>query len=168
MAEVKKANLKIVSKFFSNTDKKIVDTTYNEDSHTKNSSILMDAFTAWSALDRFRENARRNKKYTFEDQWSDRVRVDCKTITERQNILDQGNIPLQNNRLRGILRSLVGVFQSTQTEPVCVALDREDQGEGEIMSATLQYVYDLNKLWYLDGINLQYLAFSGISIFKSI
>lgn len=168
VAEVKKANLKIISKYFSNTERKIVDTTYNKDSHAKNSSILMDAFTAWSALDKFRENARRNKKYTFEDQWSDRVRVDCKTITERQNILNQGNIPLQNNRLRGILRSLVGVFQSTQTEPVCVALDREDQGEGEMMSATLQYVYDLNKLWYLDGINLQYLAFSGISIFKSI
>lgn len=168
MAGVKKANLKFVAQFFSNKEKKIVDTTYNRDSHTKNSTILMDAYTAWSALDRFRENARRNKKYTFEDQWGDYVKVGCKTITERQNILNQGNIPLQNNRLRGILRSLVGVFQSTQTEPVCVALDREDQGEGEMMSATLQYVYELNRLWYLDGINLQYLAFSGVSIFKSI
>lgn len=168
MAEIKKANLKFISKFFSNEEREKIDTVRSDDSYTKRNNVLMDAYTAWSSLDRFRENARRNKKYTFEDQWGDYVKVGCKTITERQNILNQGNVPLQNNRLRGILRSVVGVFQSTQTEPVCVALDREDQGEGEMMSTTLQYVYDLNRLWYLDSVNLQYLCFSGAGIFKSV
>ncbi len=168
MPEVKKTNLKFAAKYFPQEEREKIDTVRSSDMFKKNNYVLMDAFTAWSALDEFRRSARRNKKYTFEDQWSDLIRVGCRTITERDNILNQGNVPLQNNRLRGILRSVCGVFQSTQTEPVCVSRDRDEQGKGEMMSATLQYVYQLNKLWGLDGVNFQYFLFSGFAGFRSV
>ncbi|MDR2002389.1 MAG: hypothetical protein LBQ74_05100 [Prevotella sp.] len=167
MSEAKKVNLKIAAKYFPQKEREKTDTV-NGGTFEKNDHVLTEAYTAWSALDKFRNNARRNKKYTFEDQWGDHIRVGCKTVTERQHILNQGGVPLQNNRMRSIMRSVVGVFQSTQTEPVCVSRDRDEQGKGEMMSATLQYVYQLNKLWGLDSVNLQHFLFSGIGIFKSV
>ena len=133
----------------------------------KANDVLMDAFNAWTALNEFRRKAKRNKEYTFGDQWSDRVVVGGKSMTERAHILKQGNIPLQNNRIRGIVRSVVGVFQSSQTEPVCIARDRDEQSRGEIMSTAIQYVYQLNKLWGLDGTNFQYFLISGLAAYKS-
>ena len=107
--------------------------------------------------------------YTFGDQWGDYIK-DPKTgrwITEAQHIKNQGNVPLKNNRIRSITRSVLGVFSGTQTEPICTARDREEQDEGEIMSTTLQYVYQLNRQWELDRRNLEYLMISGMAFFKS-
>ena len=164
-----KANPKLAAKLFPKQDGGKIDTVRENSSYGRNHDVLMDAFTAWTGLDEFRKQCERNERYTFDDQWSDRV-VDpksCKTISERQHILNQGNIPLQNNRLRGIIRSVSGVFQSTQTEPVCVSRDRDEQSKGEMMSATIQYVYQLNKLWGLDASCFTYFMVTGIGAFRS-
>ena len=164
--EVRKSNPVLASKFFPKKAK--IDTVRNQSGmYGKNDYVLMDAYNAWVGLDEFRRKARRNKMYTFEDQWGDKIVVGCKTMTERQSIIKQGNVPLQNNRIRGIVRSVTGVFQSQQTEPVCVSRDRDDQGKGELMSTALQYVYQLNKLWGIDGLNFNYFLISGLAAFKS-
>jgi hypothetical protein len=167
---VRKANPKTASKFFPRQREKTerIDTANDRSGlYLKNQSVLMDAYTAWTGLEEFRRKAGRNKMYTFEDQWGDKIQVGCKTMTERQSILRQGNVPLQNNRIRGIVRSVSGVFQSQQTEPVCTARDRDRQGKGEIMSATLQYVYQLNRLWGIDSVNFNYFLITGLAAFKS-
>ncbi|GHV51407.1 hypothetical protein FACS1894181_13190 [Bacteroidia bacterium] len=168
MEHARKANPKVSAKYFPKKGKERIDTADGSGHFNKNHNVLMDAFTAWTALDSFRKKARRNKMYTFEDQWGDSIKTKCGWITERESILNQGNIPLQNNRIRGILRSVSGVFQSQQTEPVCVARDRDEQGAGDIMSSTVQYVYQLNKLWGLDAANFQYFLVTGLAAFKSI
>ena len=162
----RKTNPKLASRLFPKKEIKKIDTVKN-DSFRKNDNVLMDAYNAWVGLDNFREKARRNKRYTFEDQWGDRVLTKKGWVTERQNILNQGNVPLANNRIRGIVRSVSGVFQSTQTEPVCVSRDRDEQSKGEIMSATIQYNYQLNKLWGLDCSNFQYFLITGLAAFRS-
>jgi hypothetical protein len=167
MESKRKSNPQIASRFFPRKGK--IDTvhTNREDTFAKNHSVLMDAFNAWQGLDHFRDMANRNKMYTFGDQWGDKVKTKKGWITERENILNQGNIPLQNNRIRGIIRSISGVFQSTQTEPVCISRDRDEQDKGEMMSSTLQYVYQLNKMWGLDASNLQYFLVTGLAAFRS-
>ncbi|MDR1937049.1 MAG: hypothetical protein LBQ73_00940, partial [Tannerellaceae bacterium] len=166
--DVRKANPRIAAKYFPKKKRERIDTVRNGNSmFRKNNSVLMDAFNAWTGLENAREKARRNKMYTFEDQWGDKVKTKKGWITERQSILDQGNIPLSNNRIRGIVRSVSGVFQSTQTEPVCVSRDRDEQDKGEMMSATVQYVYQLNKLWGLDSSNFQYFLITGMAAFRS-
>lgn len=163
---MRKSNPKTASKYFPKREK--IDTVKNNERfYGRNDLVLMDAYNAWSGLDDFRKKARRNKMYTFEDQWGDKIRVGSKMVTERENIINQGNIPLQNNRIRGIVRSVCGVFQSHQTEPVCIARDRDEQGIGELMSATLQYVYQLNRLWGVDSLNFIYFLISGLASFKS-
>jgi len=164
---VRKSNPVIASKFFPRKREKI-DTVSNRNGlYYKNDTVLMDAHNAWVGLDDFRKKARRNKMYTFEDQWGDRIQVGCKSMTERESIIKQGNTPLQNNRIRGIVRSVSGLFQSQQTEPVCVSRDRDEQGKGELMSITLQYVYQLNKLWGIDSLNFNYFLITGLAAFKS-
>jgi hypothetical protein len=130
-------------------------------------NVLYEASKAWDALDQFREIARRNKMYTFGDQWGDKICFRGKMMTERESILSQGNIPLSNNRIRGIVRSIVGLFQSQKTEPLCVARDRKEQKDGEIMSTAVQYVYQANRLWDLDSFNLQLFLVVGLAAFRS-
>jgi len=164
----RKANPKLSAKFFPKHKLEKIDTIRdNEGSFRKNHTVLMDAYNAWAGLDEFRKNSERNKMYTFEDQWGDKVQTKKGWVTERKNILNQGSIPLTNNRIRGIVRSVVGVFQGTQTEPVCTSRTRDEQGKGEMMSATLQYNYQLNKLWGLDSANLNYFLVTGLAAFKS-
>ncbi|MDR1526221.1 MAG: hypothetical protein LBS46_00945 [Dysgonamonadaceae bacterium] len=164
---MQKANPKIAAKYFPKQTK-VIDTVRSREDYRKNNDVLMDAYRAWLSLDAFREKSRRNKMYVFEDQWGDKVTVKNRTMTERRSIIEQGNIPLQNNRIRGIVRSVVGVFQSQQTEPVCAARNRDKQMKGEMMSLTLQYVYQLNKLWGIDSSNLNYFLITGLAAFKSL
>ena len=164
---VRKVNPTVASRLFPKQRERIDTVKNSEGVYRRNDSVLMDAYNAWIGLDDFRRKARRNKMYVFGDQWGDKIQVRCKTMTERQSIIKQGNVPLQNNRIRGIVRSVSGVFQSQQTEPVCVARDRDEQGKGELMSAALQYVYQLNKLWGIDSLNYNYLLITGLAAFKS-
>lgn len=162
------ANPKLAAQLYPKKERKKIDTVRNNNIFARNDDVMMDAYTAWAGLESFRDMAERNKVYTFVDQWADKVKTKCGWITERQNILNQGNIPLQNNRIRGIVRSVSGVFQSQQTEPVCVSRDRDKQSKGEMMSATIQYVYQLNKLWGLDSACFTDFLVTGLGAFKSI
>ena len=166
---MRKSNPSLAAKYFPrNRERKKIDTV-KSDSFNKNHDVLTDAFIAWTGLDSFRKMAERNKQYTFGDQWNDKIPDPngCEMISERQHILNQNSVPLQNNRIRGIVRSVNGVFQSTQTEPVCVSRDRDEQSKGEIMSSTIQYVYQLNKLWGLDGNAFTNFLVTGLAAFRS-
>jgi hypothetical protein len=167
---MRQANPKLAAKLFPRQPREKIDTVRDNTPFRRNNDVLMDAFLAWSGLEEFRKMCERNEQYTFGDQWGDRVQDpdSCKMVTERQHILNQGNIPLQNNRIRGIIRTVSGVFQSAQTEPVCVARDRDEQSKGEIMSTAIQYVYQLNKLWGLDTAAFTSFLVTGLGTFKSI
>ncbi len=166
---MRKANPKISAKFFPRKENKKIDATATDNPFKKNNTVLMDAFRAWTALDDFRRQSERHEMYTFRNQWGDKIKNPdgCGYITEEQHIKNQGNQPLKNNRIRGIVRSVLGVFSSTQTEPVVVSRDRDEQSKGETMSSTLQYVYQNNRLWELDRRNLEYFLITGVSAFKS-
>ena len=133
----------------------------------KADSVLLDSFTAWQALDRFRREAERNKMYVFGDQWGDRINYEGRSMTERESIRQQGNVPITNNRLRSAIRTILGLFQANQTEPVCIARERDAQDKGEVMTSTLQYVYQHNKVWNLDVATLNDFLISGLAMFRS-
>lgn len=164
---VRKANIRLAKRYLPASQRKAKEVVRNERATRIN--VLQDAYNAWIGLDAVRRKAERNKRFVFDDQWGDKIPNPdgCGWITERQHIIEQGNVPMQNNRIRGIVRSVSGVFQGTQTEPVCVARDRKEQQDGEVMGVALQYVYQLNRLWSLDSLNLIYFLVSGFGIFKS-
>ena len=61
--------------------------------------LLMEAQGYWSEMDRFRRERKRNKDYTFGDQWGDIICVDGKSMREEDYIKGQGNLPLVTNTL---------------------------------------------------------------------
>lgn len=136
---------------------------------TKESAdILMEASRLWSGLDRFRRDARRYREYTFGNQWGDKIlnpnatSEEDKYITEGQHIMNQGKVPLKNNMIRQIVKTVVGQFAGTKTEPFVVASDRDDQKLSEMMSIMMKYSYNLNKLWDLDRRTLEKYLICGV------
>ena len=138
--------------------------------YDRNLEVLYDAHRAWESLDEFRRQASRYENYVFGDQWGDRIPdPECcnGTITERDNIKRQGRVPLTNNRIRGIVRSVLGLFASNRTEPICTARKRDAQKKGEVMSMLLQYIYQNNEAWKLDRRNLEYFLVSGMAVYRT-
>ena len=79
---------------------------------------------------------------------------------------DHGNIPLKNNLIRRLVKTVTGQYRSNQTEPVCIPRDRDEQRLGEMMSVALQYNYQINKMNEIDGRSMEEFLISGIAAHK--
>ena len=108
--------------------------------------IRMEAQYYWSQMDDFRKDRERNKRYTYGFQWDDMICVDGKSMSEEEYIKSQGNVPLKNNLIRRLVRSVLGVYRSQSKEPTCTARDRDEQKLGETMSTILQCNMQLNRM----------------------
>ena len=108
--------------------------------------ILMEAQYYWNQMEDFRRDRERNKRYTYGAQWDDMICVDGKSMSEEEYIKSQGNVPLKNNLIRRLVRSVLGVYRSQSKEPTCTARDRDEQKLGETMSTILQCNMQLNRM----------------------
>ena len=124
-------------------------------------------YQLWSAMDKARKDRERNVRYGMGDQYSDMI-IDenGRRITEKQHILNQGRVPIAHNLIRGNVNTILGQFRSNQTEPSCVARDRDEAKLGEMMSVAIQYEYQQNKLWELDSRTLHEYLHSGAAIHR--
>ena len=91
---------------------------------------------------------------------------DGRVMSEEEYIRQQGKVPLKNNLIRQMVKSVLGQFRNNQTQPVCVARDREEQNLGELMSAAVQYAYQHNRLQELDSRTMEEFLISGICFQK--
>ena len=128
--------------------------------------IIHRAARAWDRMSDFRKMRERNKRYMFGDQWGDMVEHCGRTITEEEYIVMQGNIPLKNNLIRNLTRTIMGTFRNQNKKPVCIARDREEQKLGEIATALLEYNIDLNQKKELDARLFEEFVISGLPIQK--
>ena len=111
----------------------------NGDRWDMNWDILMEARNCWDSLYDLRQNRSRCLRYMYGDQWSDdTVTADGCKCTEKEAIVNDGNVPLTNNLIRKLVRTVVGVYRNQNKIPSCVANDREEQSLGDVMSVALQ------------------------------
>lgn len=131
---------------------------------------VMEAQRCWDGLAAARKTRIRNRRYLFGDQWGDVMKDPDtgKEITEEQYIINQGRNPLKQNLIHRLLKAVMGQYRSNQTEPVCVARDRDEQQLGEMMSTVLQYNYQLNKMQELDARMMMEYLLSGAVFSKEI
>src|ERR1035437_5405084 len=132
-------------------------------------NLVMSAYNCWSSLEQLRRDIRRNEEFVFGDQHSDRV-YDYKNhryITERNLFVEQGLQPSQYNIIRNVLRTIIGVWSTNKTLPVCVAQIEENQPESDVLTATLHALYRKNELWKFDYSQLLQLLLSGLMITKN-
>lgn len=134
----------------------------------KGTELLLQAQSCWDSLRNFREERDRNKRYTYGDQWGDYIDYKGKKITEEEWIRKQGGIPLKNNLIRRLVRTMIGIYRSQDREPICVANDREEQSLGETMSTALQVNNNLNKLSEVMSRTFEEFLISGCAITKEV
>ena len=108
--------------------------------------VLFEAQQYWQAMETFRQDRERNKKYTYGKQWDDYICVDGKQVKEEDYIKSQGNVALKNNLIRRMVQAVLGVYRSQAKEPTCTARDRDEQKYGETMSTVLQCNMQLNRM----------------------
>ncbi|MEG1724100.1 MAG: hypothetical protein RR313_01770 [Anaerovoracaceae bacterium] len=112
----------------------------------RNPKLLERCSREWDNNRSQREMRSRCKQYTYGDQWGDMVTYKGKQMTEKEYIKAQGNTPLVNNLIRGLVNKVVGVYGKNETEPVCTARDRREQKAGEMMTIALQCNWQINKM----------------------
>ena len=135
-------------------------------SRTRHREVLLQAQRCWDSLDKFRNERRRNKRYTYGDQWGDYINYKGERITEEEYIREQGGIPLKNNLIRRLVRTMVGVYRKQFKEPTCYANDRDEQGLGETMSMALQVNRKLNRMGEMGARCFEEFLISGTAVQK--
>ena len=128
--------------------------------------VLMEAQHYWSRMDSFRRDRERNKRYAYGDQWGDKICVDGKYITEEEYIMSQGSVPLKNNLIRRLIKSVLGVYRSQSKEPTCTARDRDEQKIGETMSVILQCNMQLNRMNEVFARSMEEFLISGFIVHR--
>lgn len=128
--------------------------------------ILMEAQHYWNQMDQFRKDRERNIRYNYGDQWGDMICVDGKYMTEEEYIKKQGNVPLKNNLIRRLVRSVLGVYRSQMKEPTCNARDRDEQLLGETMSTVLQCNMQLNRMPEIYARTMEEFLISGLIVHR--
>lgn len=138
----------------------------NPQARAKGIELLMEAQGYWIGMDRFRRDRERNKNYTYGRQWDDMVCVDGEMMSETELIRQQGNVPLKNNLIRRLVRNVLGVYRSQQSEPTCTARDREEQKYGETMSTVLQCNMELNRMKKMNARTMEEFLISGFAVHR--
>jgi len=126
--------------------------------------ILMESISVFKAI--LLKDRERNKRYTYGFQWDDMICVDGKSMTEEEYIKSQGNVPLKNNLIRRLVRSVLGVYRSQSKEPTCTARDRDEQKLGETMSTILQCNMQLNRMPDVYARSMEEFLISGFIVHR--
>lgn len=135
-------------------------------SRSRGMDVLLSAKSHYDRMHDFRVQRERCKRYTYGDQWGDKVVVDGREMTEAELIKRNGNVPLKNNLIHRHVTSVRGVFEQQPTEPVCIARDRDEQTLGETMSSTLQYNMQVNQTNKLLAHSMEDYLIGGLVVHK--
>lgn len=117
----------------------------------------------WDAMADFRARRKRNKRYFNGDQWKDKVEIEKgKFITEEQNIIEQGKVPLKNNMIASTVTSILGVFRNSYGKPEVIARSTDNQKLGEMNTCLAEYVYQHARLKEIDAKDMLEAMISGL------
>ena len=128
--------------------------------------VIWQAKLCWDSLRDFRAERERCLRYTYGDQWGDKIMRDNECISEKEDIMNRGDVPLTNNLIRRLVRTVVGVYRNQNKIPACTAVDRDEQILGDMMSAALQCNWKNNQKKELDARGFEEYLISGFACQK--
>jgi hypothetical protein len=154
------------TKFLKQKDLKEKSVTNNRDmkpeERSRNIELVWKYRRLWDAMSAFRQRRKRNKEYFHGNQWGDViVGKDGKGITEAQNIINQGKIPLKNNMISSTVTSILGVFRQSYGKPEVIARNLDNQRLGEMLTCMAEYIYQVERTKELDAKDLLEFIISG-------
>lgn len=84
----------------------------------KDTELINKAFAYWQAADGFRRRRRRFKSFTYGRQWGDAYLASSgRVISEEQSFMENGRIPITNNLIRQLVKSIVGRYRYLASAP---------------------------------------------------
>lgn len=126
-------------------------------------NLLTRCETIWNNMDEFRQQRARGIRFAYGDQWGDLITVNGVTMTYRKYLMDKGNVVIQNNLIKNRVETIVGSMVKERMEPVCHAIDRDEQQYGEVMTATMQANCEKNMMPELYKMFLREICYGGIA-----
>lgn len=115
-------------------------------SRKRDTALLERCRRVWDNMLPFRETRARSNNFCYGDQWGDIVEVNGVQMTYRKYLMDRGNVVLQTNQIKNRVDTIVGVMTKEQNEPVCHAIDRDEQQYGEVLTCALQANCEKNQM----------------------
>lgn len=133
----------------------------------KNLQLLAYAARQWSAMNTFRAHRERAKRYCYGRQWDDIIEVDGRHLSEEEYIRSQGNIPLKNNLIRRLVRSVLGVFRNQYEFPSPSTLHLDpDSAEDAALYSRLLRIADANRAEELFARSMEEFLISGLVVHR--
>ncbi|MBR5660572.1 MAG: hypothetical protein IKW99_03385 [Bacteroidales bacterium] len=130
----------------------------------KDVALLQRCERIWGNMDDFRQQRARGVRFTYGDQWADIITVNGKAMTYRDYLMRQGNVVIQTNQIKNKVDTIVGVMVKDKSEPVCHAIDRDEQQYGEIMTVALQANCEKNLMTELEIKFLKDICIGGLAV----
>ena len=128
--------------------------------------LLNRAQSSWNAMNRYRQDRDRCKRFTYGDQWSDMVETAGGLMSEEAEMRNQGRTPLKNNLIRRLVRNVLGVFRNRYVQPVCTARDGSEAMQAAMMQRLLRYNAELNRLGEVYARTMEEFLISGMCVHK--
>lgn len=126
--------------------------------------LLSRCEAVWNNLDQFRRDRARSLRFCYGDQWGDIIEVNGEKMTYRKYLLQTGNVAIQTNQIKNRVETIVGQMVKEQMEPVCHAIDRDEQQYGEIVTAGVQANCNVNKLTELKKLWMREVNLGGLAV----
>lgn len=122
----------------------------------------------WDALYSFRERRKRNRMYNRGDQWKDLIYdpLDGTWQREEEFIKKQGKMPLKQNQIRQIVKRMLGEFRADGSKSAVISRKRGDATVGEMLTNTMHYALDINRVNKIDTRAFEEFLTSGIGFQK--
>lgn len=143
----------------------IKDTPYSD---VAENVLMMQTYrNDWDSLSTFRQRYRRVCKFHRGDQWSDLTTDDDgNTVTEEDYIRTQGKLPLKQNIIRPLAKSLEGLFRSEKGKSIVISRKPDSSHIERMLSNALQAVLQVNNAREIDPRTLDLFILSGLPIQK--
>lgn len=132
----------------------------------QNLEILAQAQACFLSLATFRRDRERNKRYHYGNQWSDRIEVEGRIMTEAQFLRSQGSEPLKNNLIRRLVRNVIGVHAGRGLKPCCHMPPGDSSGAAGAVDTLLRHNEAANRLDSLMMRTLEEFLISGMAVHR--
>lgn len=118
----------------------------------------------WMNLSDFREQRKRGNRFYDGDQWGDIIEVNGKQMTYREYLSQTGNVVIQTNQIKNRVDTITGLRVKERTDPVCEAIDHDEQPYGELVTEGVQANSDKNQLSELEIKWIKDLCNGGLAV----
>lgn len=127
---------------------------------------LMDYAIMWSELSPIRKRRARCRDYLLGKQWNETVTVNGRTMTEEAYIKMQGRVPLKNNQIQHVVKSIIGQFLKNPPKSIIISRTREKQSEAEMLQNALESANTYNHSEHMNSHLLREFLISGVCLNK--